>query len=576
MFKAIGLSEPPVLVVWSPDSNRILTHRLDQRGVARMPLVEAVPPDDGRPRSHSYRYPMPGEIRPCGQWLIFDVRSRTAVPARAEPFLFTHNSPIPAGAAWWSADSTTAYYLDQPRDLRTLCLKAVDAATGEVRTLIEEHGDTRVEATQDSSQKPMVCVLPSGNEALWHSQRDGWGHLYVYDLSLGRLLAQLTEGAFAVQEIMHVDETDAYLVVSGLVPANPYHRSVVRVDLDGGGMTRLTDDDLDHVVNAPPHGRWFVDSASAVDTPPVITVRGRDGAVLVELERADISLLLDAGWRAPEPIRTVAADGETPVYGVLYKPYGFDPGRKYPVVDHPYPGPQTRRVQHCFDPGWYGYDAEAVAALGFVVLAIDGRGTPGRDKAFHDHSYRNMGSGGALEDHVAALHQLAEARPWMDLDRVGIFGLSAGGFATARALLAYPDTYKVGVAEAGNHDNRYLTATWAETYDGPFDPDAGARLSNTELAENLTGRLLLIHGELDEVVTPHLTMRLLDRLIAADKDFDLLIVPGAEHMFIGYQHYVTRRRWDYLVRHLLRKEPPEYRIAPIPITPEMRKLVLGG
>jgi dipeptidyl-peptidase-4 len=616
MLKAVGRSEPPVLVVWSPDSSRVLTHRLDQRGVARMPLVEALPPDGGRPRSRSYHYPMPGETRPRGEWLIFDLRSRPAapakpgsakpaptkpgpakpaparpvfpqpVPAQTEPFLFPHNSPIPAGAAWWSADSTTVYYLDQPRDLRTLYLKAIDAATGEVRTLIEERGATRVEAAQDSSQKPMVRVLPGGDKALWYSQRDGWGHHYLYDLATAKPLAQLTNGAFAVQEIVHVDETHAYLVVSGLVPANPYHRSLVRVGLDGGGMIRLTDDDLDHVVTAPPHGRWFVDSASAVDTPPVITVRGSDGAVLVELERADISPLRDAGWTAPEPIRTVAADGETPIYGVLYKPYGFDSGRRYPVVDHVYPGPHTRRVRHCFDPGWYGHEAEAIAALGFVVLAIDGRGTPGRDKAFHDHSYRNLGSCGGLEDHVVALRQLAETRPWMDLDRVGIFGLSAGGFAATRALLAYPDIYKVGVAEAGNHDNRQLTAVWAETYDGPFhtapaaDPataaDAGARLSNTELAENLTGRLLLIHGELDEGVTPHLTMRLVDRLIAADKDFDLLIVPGAEHLFIGYQDYVTRRRWDYLVRHLMRLEPPEYRIAPVPITPDMRKLALGG
>jgi dipeptidyl-peptidase 4 len=343
----------------------------------------------------------------------------------------------------------------------------------------------------------------------------------------------------------------------------------------------------------------------------VITVRGRDGSVLVELERADITPLRGAGWSAPERFQAVAADGETLVYGVLYKPYGFDPARRYPVVDHPYPGPQTSRVQPCFDAGWYGYDAEAVAALGFVVVALDGRGTPGRDKAFHDHAYRNMGSAGGIDDHVAALRQLGASRPWMDLDRVGVFGLSGGGFAAVRAMLTHPEVYKVGVAEAGNHDNRQFTATWAETYDGPFgpgargpgdggdsghgddpatggesatgrepgtggDPATGSRLSNTELAANLTGRLLLVHGEMDEGVHSYLTLRLVDRLIAAGKDFDLLLVPGAEHLFIGYQDYVIRRRWDHLVRHLLNREPPAYRLAPIPLLPELRAFILGG
>jgi dipeptidyl-peptidase-4 len=204
------------------------------------------------------------------------------------------------------------------------------------------------------------------------------------------------------------------------------------------------------------------------------------------------------------------------------------------------------------------------------VLAVDGRGTPGRDKAFHDHAHRNMGSAGALEDHVAALRQLAETRPWLDLDRVGVFGVSGGGFTTARALLAFPDFYKVGVAEAGNHDNRHYHALWAETYDGPFDPDAGARLSNSELAGNLAGKLLLVHGDMDDNVTPHLTMRLVDALIAANKDFDLLIVPGAEHSFLGRDGYVTRRRWDYLVRHLMHREPPAgYRLADAPLSAEM-------
>jgi dienelactone hydrolase len=574
-LRRLGLTAPPPVLSWSPDSRRILTHRTDQREVAPMHLVESAPPEGGRPRLHRYRYAVAGETRPLGEFLIVHVPSKTVVPAATEPFVFPYHSPITSNRAWWSADGTVAYYLDQSRDGHRLLLKAIDAATGEVATLIEEAGPTRVEASQETLRKPMVHVLVGGREALWYSQRTGWGHLYLYELDTGRVIRQVTEGAFAVREILHVDEAGrvAYLSVSGLVAADPYRRSLVSVGLDGGEMTRLADDDLDHAVIAPGHGRWFVDSASTVDTPPVTTVRGRDGTVLVELERAEVSCLVEAGWSAPERIRTIAADGETPIYGVLYKPYGFDPHQRYPVVDHSYPGPQTCRVRPSFDQGAWGCDAEAVAALGFVVLAVDGRGTPGRDKAFHDHSYRNMGSAGAIEDLVAALRELADTRPWMDLERVGIFGRSGGGFATVRAMTVFPEIYKVGVAEAGNHDNRCYNATWTETFDGPFDPDAHARLSNTELADRLTGRLLLIHGEMDDNVPLSLTLRLVDRLIAADKDFDLLVVPGAEHMFLGYDHYVIRRRWDHLLRHLLHREPPKYRLAEIPVDPDPLELI---
>jgi len=572
----LGLAEPPPVLAWSPDSKRILTHRTDQRDVAWMHLTEAAPPDGGRPRLHAYRYAVPGETLPRGEWFVLDIAGRTATRAGAEPFLLPYASPLAFGRAWWARDSGTAYFFDQPRDLRTLRLHALDATTGEVRTLVEEHGETRVEAAQKILQKPIVHVLAGGREVLWYSQRDGWGHLYRYQD--GTLVEQLTKGSFAVQEIVHVDESSrvAYLVVSGLVAADPYRRSLVKVELDGGALTRLTDDDLDHVPAAPEHGRWFVDSASTVDTPPRTAVRGPDGAVLVELEQADIGPLLAAGWTPPERIRTVAADGITPVYGLLYKPYGFDETQRYPVLDHPYPGPQRTRVEPCFDQGFYGGEGEAAAGLGFAVLALDGRGTPGRDKAFHDFSYGNLATAGSQDDHVAALRQLAETRPWLDLDRVGVFGLSGGGFATVRAMGQFPGFYKAGVAEAGNHDNRCYHAMWAETYEGPLDAEVYARTANLGLAGRIEGNLLLIHGEMDDNVTPHLTMRLADALIEANKDFDLLIVPGVEHTFLGRANYVTRRRWDYLVRHLTHRAPPAgYRLADVPITPELLEM-LGG
>jgi dipeptidyl-peptidase-4 len=254
----------------------------------------------------------------------------------------------------------------------------------------------------------------------------------------------------------------------------------------------------------------------------------------------------------------------------------FDPGRRYPVLDHTYPFPAILRVSPSFDQGWHGYDAEALAALGFAVIAVDGRGTPGRSKAFHDASYGRMEDGCGLADHVAALRQLAATRPWMDSDRVGITGISAGGFATVRAMLDFPEVFKVGVAESGIHDLRYGDHGMAAVYNGPYDPVTYARASNVDIADRLAGKLLLIHGGVDEQVSPHLTLRLADRLIAADKDFDLLVVPGAEHVFVGYEHYVNRRKWDFLVRHLLGAEPPAgYRLSPVQLDAEYFAALFG-
>ncbi|MFE0155859.1 DPP IV N-terminal domain-containing protein [Nonomuraea sp. NPDC059007] len=565
LLRRLGLPYYPPLVVWSPDGKRLLTHRLDERGVGLMHLVESAPADGGRPVPHTYRYALPGdEVLPRAELIVFDVASGTAVAAKAEPLLVAHLSPIALRRIWWADDGSAAYYLQQTRDYRTLRLNSLDPATGDVRTLVEESGPTRVEPSQWIGHKPIVKVLPEG--VVWYSQRDGFGHLYLY----GDRTVRLTRGEWNVQEILHADSTGVYFTAAGLVPEDPYRRQVCRVALDGTGFARITGDDLDHEVSAADDGSCFVDSASAVDVPPVITVRGWDGRVLVDLGHADISGLLATGWQPPERVRVKAADGVTDLYGVLHKPHGFDPARRYPVVDHPYPGPQTSRVPPSFDPGFYGYDAEAVAALGFAVLALDGRGTPGRDKAFHDASYGALETGGHLDDHIAALRQLAETRPWLDLDRVGIFGRSGGGYATVRALLAHPDFFKVGVAECGNHDQRLYHSMWGESYEGPVDAGTYARSANTELADRLQGKLLLVHGELDDNVTPHLTMRLVERLIAANKDFELLIVPGAEHLFVGFEEYVTRRRWDYFVRHLLNAEPPAgYRLNPIPFDPEL-------
>ncbi|MEU8773610.1 DPP IV N-terminal domain-containing protein [Streptomyces sp. NPDC048606] len=576
LLRKIGLPYLPPAVAWSPDSTKVLAHRTDEREVRETHLIEARPADGGAPRTHTQRFAHPGDEHvPRAELIVLDVASGTVVRAQAEPLLMPVMSPIAAQWAWWAADGSAVYYLGRPRDQRTLTLYRLDPATGEVTTVIGETGSTRVEPNQWAYEPPIVRVLT--DEVLWYSQRDGWGHLYRYDLRTGALLGQVTSGEWAVRQILHVDEAEraVYFTASGLVEEDPYRRTVCRAGLDGSGFTRLTDDGLDHVATLPGDRAYFIDSASTVDTPPVTTVRDWTGKVLVELERADVTGLAATGWTPPERFRVKAADGETDLYGVLYRPRGFDPTRRYPVIDNVYPGPQVTRVTPSFDPGGMGIDAEPLAALGFVVVALDGRGTPGRSKAFHDASSGRLADAGNLADHVAALRQLAETRPWMDPDRVGVFGHSGGGFAAARAMLDFPAVFKAGVALAGSHDARHFNAGFVESYDGADNPEAWARTSSVDLADRLEGRLLLIHGEMDDQVHPEQTLRLADRLIAAGKDFELFIVPGAEHTFIDHLAYVRIRCWDFLVRELMGEQPPAHRPAPIPIGPELLADLFG-
>ncbi|MCX5202748.1 S9 family peptidase [Streptomyces sp. NBC_00237] len=570
LLRKIGLPYLPPSVAWSPDSTKVLTHRTDEREVRETHLVEAAPAGGGAPVLHSQRYAHAGDAHiPLAELVVLDVASGTVVRAQGEPLLMPAMSPVTAQWAWWAEDGSAVYFLARPRHLRTLSLHRMDPATGEVTVVLSESGETRVEPNQSYYEPPLVRVL--ADEVLWYSQRDGWGHLYRYDLRTGALLGQVTSGQWAVREILRVDETSrtVYFTAAGLVEADPYRRTVCRVSLDGSGFAKVTDDDQDHVVTMAPGQEFFLDSASTVDTPPVSRVVDVTGRVLVELERADVSKLAATGWTAPERFCVKAADGETDVYGVLYRPRGFDPAASYPVVDNVYPGPQVARVAPSFDPGGMGMDAEPLAALGFVVVALDGRGTPGRSKAFHDASWGHLGDAGALADHVAALRQLAATRPWMDLDRVGVLGHSGGGFAAARALLDFPETYKAGVAMSGSHEARCFNPGFVETYDGADAPEAWARTSNVERADRLAGKLLLIHGELDDQVHPSHTLRLADRLVAANKDFELLLVPGAEHTFIDCIAYVRTRSWDFLVRELLGAQPPAYRPSPIAIGPEL-------
>ena len=477
-----------------------------------------------RPRLHPYRYAFVGDANlPLAELIVFEVPGGTRTPFRCPPYEIRLDSPIGENKIWWAEDGRSVYFIEEDRGAKAVRLRVADAATGEARTLIEEKGATYVEVNLTMNAFPNVRILAGGSEIIWFSERDGWGHLYLYDGKTGALKNRITSGPWAVRDILRVDEADrrVYFTAGGRESGrDPYYQHLYRVRLDGTGLELLTPEDADHAVayydaraggaelvaKISPSGRFFVDTFSRIDLAPVSVLRRTNGRLVCELERADIEPLLATGWRWPERFTVKARDGVTDLYGVIYKPSRFDPSKKYPVIDGIYPGPQTIRT-----PKSFGVDVVpnanfcrdvCLAELGFVVVNIDGLGTPYRSKAFHDFAYGKMEDAGGLEDHIAGIRQLAAERPYMDLDRVGIYGHSGGGFASTHAILAFPDFYKVAVSSAGNHDQRGYLAAWGEQYQGLLDGDNYAKQANAGLAANLKGKLLLVHGDMDDNVPP--------------------------------------------------------------------------
>jgi dipeptidyl aminopeptidase/acylaminoacyl peptidase len=432
---------------------------------------------------------------------------------------------------------------------------------------MEERVATQYESGQGSVN---WRTLPDSNEYIWYSERDNWGHLYLYDLATGKLKNRITSGDWVVTQLLRVDEKarTLYFLASGREPGRiPYFAHLYRVGLDGQELTLLTPEDANHEVTFSPSGRYFVDSYSKPDVPPVSVLRRSDGKLLTTLEKADVSKLLAAGWKPPQPITVKARDGTTDLYGLMFLPTHLDPQRKYPLINHIYPGPQGGSVGSWSFASARG-DAQAQAELGFVVVAIEGMGNPLRSKKFHDAYYGNMGDN-TLPDQVAGMKQLAERYPWIDIERAGIYGHSGGGYAAADAMFRYPDFFKVGISEAGNHDNREYEDDWGERYQGllTHPPGGGTNYddqANQNIAKNLKGHLLLAHGTLDDNVPPYNTLLVVNELIKANKDFDLLLLPNRRHGF-GDEPYMVRRRWDYFVRYLMGAEPPkEYELKPPP------------
>jgi len=550
---------PPV-AEWSPDGTRIATHRYDERDVKELHLLETA---TGRPILHSYRYALPGDsVIPVWELYVFDVSTGSSVRADIDPMVGNFTSGDTAWAAvQWSADGERLFFTYRDRDVGAQRLAEMDVSTGAVRPVIEELGGTYVELNQLTSRPPNWRVLDNGREVVWFSERDGWGHLYLHDVRTGERKNAITSGSWLVLELLHIDQAARLVYFTGLgreAGRDPYRRHLYRASLDGGGVTLLTPEDADHDIRASPDGRLFLDTQGTREGA-VTLLRDATGRTLMTVEEADISPLVDAGWRPPVRFTAKARDGATDVYGYIWLPPNMEDGVRYPVVDYVYPGPQIgpiRTLGFTSAPRGQGH---AFAELGFIVFVVDAIGTPNRAKAFHDGYYANMGDNG-IPDHISALKQLALTYP-LDLDRVGIFGHSGGGFASTGAILRYPDFFKVAVSGAGNHDNRGYHFPWGEKYQGLLErkPDGSDNYdsqANQNLAANLKGKLLLHYGTLDDNVHPNMTLLVAQQLIKHNKDFDMLVFPNRNH---GYarEPYLIRRTWDYFVEHLMGATPPK-------------------
>jgi dipeptidyl-peptidase-4 len=568
------------ILLWSPDSTRIATFQQDQRKTGEMYLV---PVTNSHPTLKAWKYPLVGDKDVTMiERVVIDVPTRKLVRLKMPPD--QHRSTLCddvacRGSGWvdveWSPDEAHLAFVSTSRDHKQEWLRVADTATGEVREVMSE---TAPKFYESGNGKVNWHYLPKSNEILWFSERDDWGNLYLYDLTTGKLKNQITHGPGNVTQVLYVDEKarTIYFVGVGKEEArDPYFEHFYSVHFDGTGLKLLTPENADHIIKVSTDGRYFVDSYSTPTEPQTTVVRSNDGKIVMEVAKQDISKLLAYGWVPPVPIKVKARDGKTELYGFMFKPSKFDASKKYPIINQVYPGPQ---IGSCSSREFMAAhrDMQSLAELGFIVVCIDGMGTPFRSKTFHEAYYGNLGDN-TIPDQVSGMKDLAAQYPFIDLDRAGMYGHSGGGNATAAAMFHYPDFFKVGIAESGNHDNRDYEDDWAEKWAGIElkNPDGTSNYdsqANQNYAKNLKGHLLLAHGTMDDNVPPNNTLLVVDALIKANKDFDLLLIPNVAHGYGPATQYMTRRRWDYFVRYLAGGIPPnEYEMKPFSaVTAAMR------
>ncbi len=565
-------SDSPVLV-WSPDSKKIATFQQDQRKAGDMYLVNTVA---GHPTLQAWKYPLPGdEFVTMIERVVIEVDGPkvTRLKMGQDQHRSTLCDDVKCGGEWvdvqWHPDSSQVSFVSTSRNHQQANLRVADVATGAIREVLEEKGETFLES---GNGKVNWKYLPGSNEAIWFSQRENWGHLYMHDLQTGKQKYPITSGEGNVTQLTRVDEANRMLYFQGVGRErgrDPYFRHFYRVSMDGKSAQLLTPEDADHTVSLSLSGKYFVDNYSKPDVASTSVLRDATGKIVLPLEQADISRLLATGWKPPMPITVKDRGGVGELYGLLYQPTNFDPTKKYPIINNIYPGPQTGSVGGRSFSAARG-DAQAIAELGFIVVQIDGMGTPWRSKRFHAAYYGDMGDN-TLPDQVAGMKELAARYSWIDIDRAGIYGHSGGGFATAAAMFKYPDFFKVGVSQAGNHDNRVYEDDWAEKWQGLLEkrPDGTTNYdsqANQNFAKNLKGKLLLAHGSMDNNVPFYSTLLVVNELIKFNKDFDLIVFPNRGHGF-GNEPYMVRRRWDYFVKHLMGVDPPPYELKGPPAVP---------
>jgi dipeptidyl aminopeptidase/acylaminoacyl peptidase len=549
---------------WSPDSKKIATFKQDQRNVGEMYLATT---NVGHPTLRSWKYPLPGDKEiPMITRVVINVDEPKVIMLNVppDPHRASLSDDISSSGTFddvdWSEDGTQLAFLSTSRDHKQEKFRIANTLTGEVREVFEENVKTQYESGQGTINWK---YFPKTNEIIWYSERDDWGHLYLYDAVTGKMKHQITKGNFLVSEIMKIDEKNRliYFYAFGLQKENPYFEELYKIGFDGKNMTLLTPGSGYHVVSFSPGGNYFVDSYSKPDMPPVAVLRNLEGKQIVELEKTDVARLKAKGWKPPTPITVKSADGSADLFGLMYTPTKLDPLKKYPVIDYIYPGPQGGSMG-----GFWGFSAargdhQALAELGFVVVVLEGSCNPLRSKSFHDKCYGNMGEN-TLPDQVSGIRQLAGKYSYLDTSRIGIWGHSGGGFATAAAMFRYPDFFKVGISESGNHDNRNYEDDWGERYiglltKGPDGKDNYESQANQTYAKNLKGKLMLAHGLMDNNVPPYNTWLVVEALEKANKDFDLVVFPNSGHGFGTYSPYMMRRRWDYFVKNLLGVDPPK-------------------
>ena len=542
-------------IAWSPDATRLAAYRVRPGYRREVHYVESSPADQLQPKHFTREYAKPGDALDIAQPVLFEIaeKKQMEIDHALFPNPYSLSRPV-----WWKNGRGFTFEYNQ-RGHQVYRVIEVDGKTGAARALISEESPTLIDyrplvPNPRDTGKEVRFDVNDGKEIIWASERDGWEHLYLYDGITGKLKNQITKGDWAVRAIDKIDEEkrQIWFQASGMdARKNPYYLHEFRVNFDGSGLTRLTDADGDHSVKFSSDMKYYVDTWSRVDAPPVIELRRtEDNKRIMEVEHGEIGSLLEGGWKAPETFAAKGRDGETDIWGVIYKPANFDPSKKYPVVESIYAGPQGS-----FVPTTFTVNVQPLAELGFVVVQIDGMGTNNRSKAFHDVAWKNLGDAG-FADRILWHEAVAAKYPWYDITRVGVFGNSAGGQNAMGALLFHPEFYKAAVANSGCHDNRMDKIWWNEQWMGwPVGPQYAAA-SNVENAPKLQGKLLLVMGELDTNVDPSSTLQVVNALIKANKNFDLLYVPGGGHGAGGA--YGQRLLEDFFVRNLLGIEPPDW------------------